>query len=381
MQKAGQAQQSVRRGAILVLAAVLMIVVVAFVALTVDIGYIAYTKAQLQHAADAAALAACRELAEGLGTAPQLTTGEAARTARTAAHEVAAEHRAGDRASVPIDTSRNVIFGQAETPASGPWNVSWGAGPYNVVKVTAAFDGQAADTLPLFFAPALGHRTDKVQASATAAMAASSGFKITPGSSVTAPFLPFAYDLPSWLLIEANSGPDEWGFDATTREPVHQPDGVPEFNLYPDPNDLLPSGNRGTVSLGKSGSANSLNNLRRWIEEGTNANDLAEFGGELGNDQCPLELEGYTGLKASLEGNLEEIRGEARVIPLFSTVTGKGANTTYTIERFVGIRILEVELNGGNKRVIAQPAAVIHSTAVPGKVSTSDLFRTPHLIQ
>src|SRR5205823_5354771 len=52
-----------RRGQALVLTAILMPVLVGFVALAVDIGGIATAKAQLQTAADAAALAGARQLA------------------------------------------------------------------------------------------------------------------------------------------------------------------------------------------------------------------------------------------------------------------------------------------------------------------------------
>ena len=53
---------NVRRGAILVLAAVLMIVLLGFVAMTVDNGFIQLTRTQLQCAADAAALSGAMEL-------------------------------------------------------------------------------------------------------------------------------------------------------------------------------------------------------------------------------------------------------------------------------------------------------------------------------
>ena len=54
-----------RRGAVLVLAAALMIVIFAFTAFTIDVGYIAITKAELQNAADAAALGSCVEIPYG----------------------------------------------------------------------------------------------------------------------------------------------------------------------------------------------------------------------------------------------------------------------------------------------------------------------------
>ena len=51
-----------RRGAILVLAAIFMTVMLAFVAFAVDMSYMSLTKTQLQGAADASALAGAMEL-------------------------------------------------------------------------------------------------------------------------------------------------------------------------------------------------------------------------------------------------------------------------------------------------------------------------------
>ena len=51
-----------RRGTILVLTAVLMVVLLGFVAMTVDVGFIELTRTQLQSAADAGALAGAMEL-------------------------------------------------------------------------------------------------------------------------------------------------------------------------------------------------------------------------------------------------------------------------------------------------------------------------------
>ena len=51
-----------RRGAILILAAVFMIVILAFATFSVDFGYIVLVNQELQSAVDSAALAAAQEL-------------------------------------------------------------------------------------------------------------------------------------------------------------------------------------------------------------------------------------------------------------------------------------------------------------------------------
>ena len=89
-----QFQASDRRGAILVLAAIVMIVLLAFVAMTVDVGFVELTRTQLQSAADAGALAGAMELSATDDPAVVRTN------ATNAILQTAAMHRAGDKASV-----------------------------------------------------------------------------------------------------------------------------------------------------------------------------------------------------------------------------------------------------------------------------------------
>lgn len=57
-------QNNSRRGAIAVMAAIVMVMVFAFVSFTIDVGYMNLVKSELQHAADASVLAAVPELSE-----------------------------------------------------------------------------------------------------------------------------------------------------------------------------------------------------------------------------------------------------------------------------------------------------------------------------
>ena len=59
-----------RSGAIVVIVALCMAVLLAFAGLVVDLGYVAWVKAELQRAADAGALAGARALAPYTGTLP-----------------------------------------------------------------------------------------------------------------------------------------------------------------------------------------------------------------------------------------------------------------------------------------------------------------------
>src|SRR5436853_4588642 len=84
-----------RRGNILVLAAAALIMIMGFTAFSIDIGYITLTKAQLQNAADAAALAAAADLAAGIPPASTQSTTQTETLARQSATTVAAANSAG----------------------------------------------------------------------------------------------------------------------------------------------------------------------------------------------------------------------------------------------------------------------------------------------
>jgi hypothetical protein len=67
---------------------------------------------------------------------------------------------------------------------------------------------------------------------------------------------------------------------------------------------------------------------------------------------------------------------------LFSNIAANGNNATYTIVRFVGIRIMNVKLSGGNKRVIIQPAPYSDTSVVPsdGPITVDSIFTPGALV-
>lgn len=133
-----------RDGAILVLAAALMVAIFGFLAFTVDTGYLTLLKSQLQSAADAAALAASAELANGPSAV------------RQAAKDVALSNKAGGQAVVLSDAQIELGNFDLTTKTFVPVEVA-----ANAVRVTT----RAADA-PLFFAPVIGHKTATVEAQA-----------------------------------------------------------------------------------------------------------------------------------------------------------------------------------------------------------------------
>jgi hypothetical protein len=176
-------------------------------------------------------------------------------------------------------------------------------------------------------------------------------------------------------------GTDKYSYNPNTGGTSSGGDGVKEVDLYPYGTSALPPGNRGTVDLGSPN--NSTSDLKRQILYGQNATDLSYFGGSVRTDDGPIQLNGDTGISAGIKDELEAIKGQPRLIPLFSQVTGPGNNATYTITRFVPVRIVYVKLTGNPKSVVVQPAPYSSPTVIPGHVSiTSDsYFTSPRLVE
>jgi hypothetical protein len=67
---------------------------------------------------------------------------------------------------------------------------------------------------------------------------------------------------------------------------------------------------------------------------------------------------------------LDSIVGQERLIPLFTTVVNPGTNAAFTIVKWVGIRIMAVNLRGknSNRYVYIQPASFV----APGTIRVSE---------
>ena len=382
-----------RRGSIITLSAGVLVMVLAFTAFTVDLGWITLARAQMRNACDAAAFAGATEFGPGTGLAPALSPTSIAAESKEAARLTAGANKSGGLDSTYIDVAQDVRLGQYQwLPGEGRWAEVWGTTPYTLIEVAVHRDrGGAVDIngnvvdgpLSLFFAPVIGHGDAGLNVTSAAAIMPGVGFRISSESSAKADILPIALDAVSWEAMLAGIGNDDYGYNEGLGKVVQTSDGILEVNLYPSGSSSLPPGNRGTVDIGSPN--NSTNDLKRQISEGINGSDLEWFDGELRFDQVPLELNGDTGLSAGIEASLKEIVGEVRAIPLFSSVSGPGNNATYIIERFVGVRIMDVRLTGNpnKRRVVVQPAPFSDSTVIRGEteIRSDSIFTKPVLIR
>ncbi|MFO1094810.1 MAG: hypothetical protein U0992_16125 [Planctomycetaceae bacterium] len=381
---------STRRGNIIVMSATALVMVFAFTAFTVDVGYITTTKAELQKSSDAAALGANIELADAFGPGKLVTQAQAETNARAAAVAVAAANRGGGRSSVYASSSRDIRVGNYSWDTStNSYVKKWGVQPYNMAEVTLHRD-QGSSTLgdgqlDLFFAPIMGQKHASVHTVSTSAMQAGVGFHKTPGQNIGV--LPITLDVGTWNnLINNGVGTDNYTYNSSSKTVSNGADGIKEVNLYPEGAVTLPPGNRGTVDFGSLN--NSTADIARQIVYGLNDADFAALAQqgitELRWDTAPLHIQGDTGLSAGIKDELASIIGKPRAIPLFTTVSGPGNNAIYTIVKFVGIRIMYVKLTGSpaQKTVVIQPAPFSDFSVIAGStpLTTDSILTYPGLV-
>ncbi|MBL9164972.1 MAG: hypothetical protein JNL18_19745 [Planctomycetaceae bacterium] len=369
-----------RRGAITVLAAFLAVVVLAMVAFSVDTGYIIANKQELQRTADAAAMAACWEygqkLSKGVAPAEAVAAGRAAAVQYAGSNQVAhlqteINQNAGN------SPSGDLIFGQIADLYDPNATVNTASlKDFNAVKIRIRRDESLNGEAPYFFAKIFGLTGQGLNAEATAGYYRNIRGVRPPAGGGNIDVLPYALDWETWKALLAGNAADQWRWNNDTKTITPGADGVLEVNLFPQGTGS--PGNRGTVDIGSSN--NSTADITRQILHGISPNDLAYHGGSLEfNDDGELDLNGDTGISAGAKDELTSIKGQPRLIPIFSKVVGPGNNAQYTIIHWAGIRIMEVKLTGAmnQKRVTIQPCPMVLSGVIPSGESTSSFVYTP----
>jgi len=381
-----------RQGAVALLTAFLMVVVLAVVAFAVDLGYMIVVRIQLQNAADAAAMAGTSKLLDQsrLTVSPDQSTTMA--NARAEAQRFSYANFGGGIAltlagNPSNDPNGDIVCGYLSDPTNQNQALDYTQFP-NSVRVRVRRDDVTNGSLSLFFARVMGIDHESLSATATATYwDRISGFSIhTPGHS-TCLLLPFALDVNTWNDVLAGNGPDNFSRNTTTGAVTAGSDNIHECKLYPLSNgggggsNSLPPGNFGTVDIGAAN--NSTADIARQILYGPNASDLSHFPNgvvQLDSITHTLTLNGDTGVSAGVKDELASIVGQPRIIPLYSAVSGPGNNAQYTIVGFAGITITEVVLTGSlsSKHLTIQPCFCIDPNALPGNTAnTSTYVYTP----
>src|SRR5437762_13260176 len=169
LRRLNQSRFARRRGSVLALTAVLMVVLIAFLAMAIDVGYLYTMRAELQRSADSAAIAATWELMDkngktGTETASSLTT-----SANSKAAKFAALNLVGNAA--PGLAGSDVVVGYMTDPSNpnSPLLATPAGLLPNAVQVRVQRTGDQNGQVPLFFARAIGASQQSLTAQATAA--------------------------------------------------------------------------------------------------------------------------------------------------------------------------------------------------------------------
>jgi hypothetical protein len=358
-----------------VLSAILMVGMMGLLAFAVDLGYLYNVRTEMQRAADASAIAACWELIDAGQVNGVNNTGVLTDNARTKARLYAGYNLVTQAQSQLSSGDISIGYIMNPTDPTSPFLTTGYTGSANAVRVTLRRTSDQNGVVPLFFGPVLGVNDASLQSQATAAyLPGVSGFK-APSDGSNLGILPYALDEDTWNNMLAGGGTDSYRYTEGSGAVTSAPDGIREVNLFPQGTGS--PGNRGTVDIG--GSNNSTSDIARQIVYGISASDMANLpGGKLEFDSNgKLYLNGDTGISAGVKDEMASIIGDTRIIPIFRSVTGNGNNATYTIVKFVGIRMMYVKLTGSNKQVMVQPAVVISKGAIPSTSIRSDYVYSP----
>ena len=339
-------------------------VIVGFASLSIDVGILYSTKADLQDAADAAALA---------GVSAYTTDAMwAIRTESQSADPALVEYYVQQEASAL--TAYNGSYGSVTTEfASGDILMGWidVSSPtseiqlnvlpttFNAVQVTARRTSDSANgPIEFLFARVLGHATSDLSVRAVAVLDDRfSGYDTgAPGPVMW----PLSMDVGEYQRRLVSSG-DVFSFDEGSGAVIANSDGVREVNLYPSGQT---PGNFGLLNIGiGSQSAAEL------AEQMTNGVTPGQFETETGSSELTFfddagnpttyQVSGDPGLKVNLEDEMLAHVGEVVSIFIHDNASGSGSNTVYNIVGMRWGRVMHVDLSGGpsNQGVWIQPVS------------------------
>jgi len=338
-----------RPGVIVVLAAVMMATLVGLVAFAVDYGYLLKIRTDLQRSADAASLAAVRDLIRKTDGTQELV--QVRETVRTYAQNNLE------------DPSFQVASGDIEIGRYDPQTIYSGivlldTGTFDTVRVTLRRDGQTNPSVPLFFARLLGRDQSSVVASATAVLQKAEG--IGPGSAV----LPFATPKPLWDSLEPG---DTWSAYGDGRLKDQYGDNVP--------------GNWGTLDIGPT--SNSTDALNDQIQKGLKQSDLDALhqDGRIPQDgyidsAVPAWMQGDTGLSSGLKQSVQNVYGQVKLLPIYDQLGGNltGNNVEYHVIGWGVVTVIDSEWKGEvNTRVTVKKSHTFQGYLRPtGSLSSGE---------
>jgi Flp pilus assembly protein TadG len=393
---------AVRPAATVPLFALLLVPLMGMLAFSIDLGYIALVRTDLQTAADAAALAGAEKLqnlfvqytSAGM-TGSQISQASVLTSVTTNTHtsdnpmytaeQFASYNKAGNVSIIVRDQDVSFGFTDAQVVYHSDYS-NYNSGFPNSVTVITRRDSTKNTPLSLFFGPIFGVTSKELNAMAAATIYSGdvTSLQVIQGvTGVGAHILPVALDVNIWNYFNSSNGKSP---DGT----VHlAPNGLPQLFIYPlGPwalNATNTPGSFGLIDVGPP--QNNVPAFRSWIDNGQTPNDIYYL---LSNSLLPVSLPSGPdgpknwkvgpGLKSTLQSNFYDQMGVPNLIPLFIPASapagwlsqstgsyvagsGNGQNATYAVVGFAGVAISQADGSGSNMNISIQPSAVVDPTA------------------
>lgn len=359
---------SKRRGVVAVVVMLTLTTLLGMAALAIDVGSMINTRADLQNAADAAAMAGVSSMATDLMVmVKQGTGGDGAITqvislakARAAATSVL---NASFGARGTITENADIQVGWIDLTSATSTIVTGGApGDWNAVTVTVrrSHDGQNGP-VTLFFASIFGQATTDITASATAALDDRVG-TLDP----TAGWLwPFSVD-QDYHDDQMANGNDVFSYDEGTGSTSNTSDGIREIHMFPY--NSTP-GNFGLLNIGSDSSSSS--ELAEQIINGVTTSDWEEETGHTELDftdddgnAVAYTVTGNAGLKSSLFSDIEGRIGDVVAYFLHDQASGTGSNTVYRITGVRFGRVMGINVEDSNRKGLWLQPIVYNNTGI-----------------
>ena len=364
-------QRTGPKGAVIVMVAVLLVVLLGCVALAVDIGHLYVARAELQRTADAAALAGAQALGR---SSSDSAFGDYYQSSEEIYGEAVkyASLNAAVGQGVVLNLASDVRIGYLQFPHDLSASLQTTAlDQANAVQVIARRNANTGGKIPLFFAPLWGINSSSVGASAIAVL--DDRFSGYAPQSSGGPVIPFSLDVQIWNdQIVNRNGPDEYGYNSDSKEVLISPDGRPEVKLFPDKvfeEGEEGAGNFGIVHIGPGEGALGTSVIVEQINNGISGDDLVSLTGKpmidfyhqvsgepVVYDAVSYDILANPGLAVGLKDAMEAKIGKVVGFFLHNAVSEEGANTVFHIVGMRFGRVMEVDILGGGKAIVIQPA-------------------------
>ena len=382
--------------------ALALLAVLAGAALVIDRLSLDTAQSELRIAAEAAALAAARELANDDRLRPDYDPTALQMKSRFAAARIAAQNIvAGEPVTLSTDPESDVRFGRLMTdPATGepifveadddeptsvavaarctearhsavplPFRTFYAPTDADVVAVAEAslnfqvlglrsVDRLPIPTLPLAILAQTNAKKDSTQKHSTESLD-----QTDKAGESNDPQQPAA---PCWMRdIEQRRGADHFGYDSSTGEVTNEADGIPEITLRTAAHSNNSKSNAFVVHL--SGELSEAA-LRRQITQGWSADDLEPLGGELLFERGPLTMTGLRGVDGNvLAQSLRKLLGQSRVVFLYDRAESDPRSQAVSLQvtKMVAGRVMFVrEISEFECEIVLQPAVLATRSAV-----------------